>query len=123
MTANEDTMRVLYQALESGDFDAIRQRLADDVVIHLTGGLPGDTGDLRGADAVVEFLQERWPAGSGQTLAVSDVRTQDGDVIVGNQATSAELDPAAAPQCEDRYVLTGDGTVMEGWVNLGPTGM
>lgn len=55
---NARLVRGLYEARARDDFDAIRSILADEVVWHEPDLGTEHTGDLHGADAVLEMIRE-----------------------------------------------------------------
>ena len=58
MQSNEEMVRVLYEARNRGDLEAVRSMLADDVVWREPDLDNPHTGDLHGLDAVLGMIQE-----------------------------------------------------------------
>ena len=81
MTANSEFVRNAYKALMSGDNEAIRDLLSDDIVWHTCGWGPLK-GDYRGKDEVVELIAKFMTLTQGQYHEEVETFLEDGNRVV-----------------------------------------
>ena len=98
-----------------GDPDAVRERLAPDVVWHV----PGESaiaGDHRGRDAVMDYFERRRAMAGGAMAIVAGERLVSGDVVI--QLADGEVERDGEPlrwRTAGVYRMDGE-RVAEAWL-------
>ncbi len=115
---NEELVRKGYQALASGDTDALQEQIADDVVWHV-GGRSQLAGDYRGKEEVFNLFGKLIELTGGTfKLEVHDILANDEHTVALVKAT-AQRDGKALDDNGVQVLHVQDGKVKESWLHPG----
>lgn len=110
--ANEEVVRSYIAAFSADDLDAVRERLADDVVFHL-GETSQLSGDYRGPDEVLAMFRKiTHLLGAPLQPEVHDILSSDEHVVALSRRTLAGVQADAAV-----VYHVANGKITEAWVH------
>ncbi len=116
MHPNEQAVRDGFRSFGSGDVNAARPLLADDVVWHFAGQNPY-SGDYAGKDAVEEVFGRRRDSTRGTlTFEVHDVLAND-EHVVALVSNRAERDGKTFEWKSVSVYHMRDGKIAEAWTH------
>jgi ketosteroid isomerase-like protein len=125
LTADEDVLRRMNDAVGSGDVQAFSEGLHPDVVWeHNIGGGSLEEGTYRGREAVVQLFERILEPWEYMRLELEEVkRSDEGALLVKGEMHSKHLTTATEIKTPyEQRLQFEDGLILRARINFGPLG-